>query len=65
MLRRWSRSGDTAVDLLAAHNAGVMGVGVLSGGLTRVQLSVHPHAHILDSAADLLSLPELVGGVLA
>ncbi|WP_188674056.1 phosphonatase-like hydrolase [Subtercola lobariae] len=57
--------GDTAVDLLAAHNAGVAGIGVLSGGLTRSQLSVHPHAYILDSAAELLSLPELAGRVMA
>ncbi|MCU1475745.1 MAG: family hydrolase [Subtercola sp.] len=50
--------GDTAVDLMAAHNAGVAGVGVLSGGLTRSQLAQHPHRYILDSAAEVVDLPE-------
>ncbi|MEF2977510.1 phosphonatase-like hydrolase [Subtercola sp. YIM 133946] len=50
--------GDTAVDLIAAHNAGVCGVGVLTGGLTRAGLAGHPHRHIIDSAAALLTLPE-------
>ncbi len=51
-------AGDTAVDLLAAHNAGVIGVGVLTGSLSREQLAEHPHDHILDSVADLPGLPE-------
>jgi phosphoglycolate phosphatase len=49
-------AGDTVVDLLAAHNAGVIGVGVLTGALKRAQLAEHPHAHILDSVAALPGL---------
>ncbi|TIH31513.1 phosphonatase-like hydrolase [Subtercola vilae] len=51
--------GDTVVDLLAAHHAGVRGIGVLTGGLTRAELAEHPHHAILDSAADLLTLSAL------
>jgi phosphonatase-like hydrolase len=51
-------AGDTVVDLLAAHNAGVIGVGVLTGKLSRAQLEAHPHHHILPSVVDILSLPE-------
>lgn len=51
-------AGDTVVDLLAAHNAGVIGVGVLTGALGRDQLAEQPHAHIVDSVADIPSLPE-------
>lgn len=54
-------AGDTIVDLLAAHNAGVIGVGVLTGALTRVELAQHPHRHILDSVVDVLDLPEVAG----
>jgi len=50
-------AGDTVVDLLAAHNAGVIGVGVLTGALSREQLEEHPHDHILDSVAEI---PELL-----
>lgn len=49
-------AGDTVVDLLAAHNAGVIGVGVLTGALTRPQLAEHPHDHILQSVAALPGL---------
>jgi phosphoglycolate phosphatase len=49
-------AGDTVVDLLAAHNAGVIGVGVLTGALTRGQLAEHPHDHILQSVAALPGL---------
>ncbi|MEJ1229509.1 MAG: phosphonatase-like hydrolase [Galbitalea sp.] len=49
-------AGDTVVDLLAAHNAGVIGVGVLTGALTRAQLAEHPHDHILQSVAALPGL---------
>jgi len=49
-------AGDTIVDLLAAHNAGVIGVGVLTGALTRAQLAEHPHDHILESVAALPGL---------
>jgi phosphoglycolate phosphatase len=49
-------AGDTIVDLLAAHNAGVIGVGVLTGELSRAQLAEHPHDHILESVAALPGL---------
>lgn len=51
-------AGDTIVDLLAAHNAGVIGVGVLTGKLSRAELTEHPHHHILASVVDVLDLPE-------
>jgi phosphoglycolate phosphatase len=51
-------AGDTVVDLLAAANAGVIGVGVLTGALSRAQLAEHPHHHILASVAALPGLPE-------
>ena len=55
-VRRVLAAGDTVVDLLAAHNAGVIGVGVLTGSLTRAQLAEHPHDHILQSVAALPGL---------
>jgi phosphoglycolate phosphatase len=55
-------AGDTIVDLEAAHNAGVIGVGVLTGQLTREQLAAAPHAHILSSVADLPGLAETRAG---
>ena len=55
-VRRVLAAGDTVVDLLAAHNAGVIGVGVLTGALTRAQLAEHPHDHILQSVAALPGL---------
>jgi phosphonatase-like hydrolase len=55
-VRRVLAAGDTVVDLLAAHNAGVIGVGVLTGALTRAQLAEHPHDHILHSVAALPGL---------
>lgn len=51
-------AGDTIVDLLAARNAGVIGVGVLTGGLGRAQLESQPHDHILASVADVPDLAE-------
>jgi phosphoglycolate phosphatase len=57
-VRRVLAAGDTVVDLLAAHNAGVIGVGVLTGALTRAQLAGHPHDHILESVAALPGLAE-------
>ncbi|MEO8095683.1 MAG: phosphonatase-like hydrolase [Pseudolysinimonas sp.] len=51
-------AGDTIVDLLAARNAGVIAVGVLTGKLGRAELEPHPHDHILDSVVDVLDLPE-------
>jgi phosphoglycolate phosphatase-like HAD superfamily hydrolase len=51
-------AGDTVVDLLAARNAGVITVGVLTGALTRAQLAEHPHDYILESVADIPDLTE-------
>lgn len=45
--------GDTVVDLLAAHNAGVNGLGVLTGALRREDLEQHPHSWVLDGVRDL------------
>jgi phosphoglycolate phosphatase len=55
-VRRVLAAGDTVVDLLAAANAGVIGVGVLTGALGRAQLAEHPHDHILQSVAALPGL---------
>ncbi|WP_026820895.1 phosphonatase-like hydrolase [Arthrobacter castelli] len=49
-------AGDTVNDLLAARNAGVTGVGVLTGGLNRAELEQYPHECIVDSAADVPAL---------
>ncbi|TFH55137.1 phosphonatase-like hydrolase [Glutamicibacter arilaitensis] len=46
-------AGDTANDLLAAHHAGVHGIGVLTGKLGREDLERYPHAAILESVAGL------------
>ena len=51
-------AGDTIVDLLAARNAGVIAVGVLTGKLGRAELEPHPHDYILDSVVDVLNLAE-------
>lgn len=45
--------GDTVVDLLAGHNAGVFPLGVLTGALDRAALEAHPHHWVLDGVADL------------
>lgn len=58
-VRRVIAVGDTVVDLAAAENAGVIGVGVLTGKLTRPILEKQHHDYILESAASLLALPEL------
>lgn len=50
-------AGDTANDLLAAHHAGVHGVGVLTGKLGREDLDQFPHAAILESVS---ALPEYI-----
>jgi phosphoglycolate phosphatase len=55
-VRKVLAAGDTIVDLLAAANAGVIGVGVLTGALSRSQLAEHPHDHILQSVAALPGL---------
>ncbi|ALO68089.1 HAD family hydrolase [Arthrobacter alpinus] len=49
-------AGDTVNDLLAATQAGVTAVGVLTGKLGRAELSAHPHDHILDGVKDLPAL---------
>lgn len=61
-VRRVLAAGDTIADLLAAHRAGVVGVGVLTGSMTREDLAQHPHHHIIGSVAELPSLPELAQG---
>jgi phosphonatase-like hydrolase len=49
--------GDTTLDLLAGHNAGVKwNVGVLSGAHDRAQLEDAPHTHLLSSVAELRSV---------
>jgi phosphoglycolate phosphatase len=55
-VRRVLAAGDTVVDLLAAANAGVIAVGVLTGALARAELAEHPHDHILQSVAALPGL---------
>lgn len=50
-------AGDTIVDLQAATNAGVRAaVGVGTGKLSLDELSLHPHTHLLASAAELPGL---------
>lgn len=51
--------GDTVADLRAAANAGVRGVGVLTGSVDRAVLAAEPHALILDSLADIPALHEV------
>ena len=48
--------GDTVVDLLAAHHAGVKPLGVLTGALGREQLEAHPHEWVLEGVKDLPSV---------
>jgi phosphoglycolate phosphatase len=55
-VRRVLAAGDTAVDVQAARNAGVIAVGVLSGALGRAELEAQPHDAILDSVADIPDL---------
>ncbi|MFL4477545.1 phosphonatase-like hydrolase [Paeniglutamicibacter sp. ORCA_105] len=52
-VRRVVAGGDTVVDLLAACNAGVHGLGVLTGALGREDLEQHPHSWVLDGVKDL------------
>lgn len=52
--------GDTALDLEAAHRAGVRwNVGVLSGAHDRARLEAAPHTHLIAGVADL---PGVFGG---
>ena len=53
--------GDTVVDLLAGHNAGVRPLGVFTGALDRDQLEAHPHEWVLDGVKDL---PEAIASAL-
>jgi phosphonatase-like hydrolase len=51
--------GDTVLDLLAGHNAGVRwNVGVLSGAHSREQLAQQPHTHLIESVAGLAAVFE-------
>jgi phosphonatase-like hydrolase len=59
-VRKVLAAGDTIVDLVAAHNAGVIGVGVLTGQLTREDFAPHPHHYILNSVAELPALGETI-----
>lgn len=45
--------GDTVADLRAAANAGVRGIGVLTGSVPRATLAAEPHSAIIASLADL------------
>lgn len=51
-------AGDTAVDVRAGRNAGVISVGVLTGKLTRELLADLPHDHIVESVANIPALLE-------
>ena len=57
-VRRVLAAGDTIADLLAADNAGVIGVGVLTGAMSRDVLAELPNTHIVYSVADIPALPE-------
>lgn len=57
-VRQVLAAGDTVNDLLAATNAGVTAVGVLTGKLGRTDLAAHPHDYILTGIQDL---PALLG----
>jgi phosphonatase-like hydrolase len=57
--RRVLAAGDTVVDVEAGANAGAgVVIGVLTGELTRADFEGHPQTHVLDSVADIPSLPE-------
>lgn len=60
-VRRVLAAGDTIVDVQAARNAGVISVGVLTGGLSRLDFDGQPNDYVLESVVDVLDLPE-VGG---
>lgn len=54
-------AGDTAADVLAARRAGVLGIGVLTGHLTREDFQQHPHDLVVESVADLPADPRFAG----
>ena len=57
-VRQVANVGDTALDLKAAHNAGMRwNIGVLSGAHDRQRLEQAPHTHILRSITELLDHP--------
>lgn len=62
-VRRVLAAGDTIVDVQAARNAGVISVGVLTGGLSRLDFDGHQFDHVLESVVDVLDLPEVGGSV--
>lgn len=53
-------AGDTVNDLLAATNAGVLAVGVLTGKLTRATLEQQPHDHIVESVSNVPTLLDTI-----
>jgi phosphonatase-like hydrolase len=56
-VHRVANVGDTTLDLLAGHNAGVRwNIGVLSGAHGRTLLEGAPHTHLLPSVAELPGL---------
>jgi len=56
-VHRVANVGDTALDLLAGHNAGVRwNIGVLSGAHDRLTLAGAPHTHLLPSVAEVPGL---------
>lgn len=56
-VRRVAATGDTTLDLEAAHNAGCgLVVGVLSGAHDRARLATKPHTHLIASVADFPAL---------
>jgi phosphonatase-like hydrolase len=58
-VRRVAKVGDTAFDLMAGSNAGVLGiVGVLSGSQSLEHLGCVKHTHIISSVAELPMLFE-------
>jgi phosphonatase-like hydrolase len=60
-LKSVANVGDTPSDLRSADRAGVaLNVGVLTGETGREALLACPHTHLLDSAADLPTLLDLI-----
>jgi phosphoglycolate phosphatase len=55
-VRRVLAAGDTIVDVQAAYNAGVIAVGVLTGGLVTSDFDDQPCDFVLDSVVDVLAL---------
>ncbi len=53
--------GDTTLDLLAGHHAGVgWNIGVLSGAHSRQMMEAMPHTHLLASVVELMGLWKVV-----